>query len=170
MNLPLARRCLVATVIASLLVAAPLGATSCGRIFIDGVVIPNDGGGCRSGELLCGATCAALASDPAHCGECGRACAQGEVCSHGACAGACEADKTACGGACVDTAESNADCGGCGHVCSGGSSCKKGACVCSDEEEACDGICVDLEKSSAHCGSCGKSCSSGDSCVNGSCK
>src|SRR6266851_6078555 len=102
MNLPLARRRLVATVIFGLFVAAPLGAAGCGRLFIDGVVIPKDGGACPSGELLCGATCAAVSKDPASCGACGVLCGPDRVCSLGACVASCVEGLTACAGACVD--------------------------------------------------------------------
>jgi Stigma-specific protein, Stig1 len=152
---------------------AILGLAGCGRIFLDGVVGPSDGGTCRKGEVLCDDTCAALDSDPAHCGHCEIACGASEVCTHGACAGACSPGESACGAACVDLASDPAHCGACGHVCSGGSTCKEGECVCpenDDKQSYCDGDCVDTKKSHDHCGGCGKGCESGQECQDGHCQ
>ena len=40
---------------------------------------------CTTSEVTCGGQCAALASDPANCGACGRSCLAGESCSAGLC-------------------------------------------------------------------------------------
>jgi hypothetical protein len=40
---------------------------------------------CASDQATCNGQCVSLASDPAHCGACGRACASGQSCSAGLC-------------------------------------------------------------------------------------
>jgi len=60
-------------------------------------------GGCDEGDLCpglaeCGGKCADLENDPANCGECGVACAEGQVCFRGACSeGACSDECDALG-------------------------------------------------------------------------
>jgi hypothetical protein len=56
-------------------------------------------------------------SDPAHCGACGRRCAEGQVCAAGVCAGACPAGAAACAGACRVVDVDPSHCGGCGVAC-----------------------------------------------------
>ncbi|MBF5041932.1 hypothetical protein FGE12_05975 [Aggregicoccus sp. 17bor-14] len=52
---------------------------------------PDSGVLCSEGLTACGNTCVDLQSESAHCGACGQACAQGELCSEGACLAAPEA-------------------------------------------------------------------------------
>jgi hypothetical protein len=67
---------------------------------------------CASDQALCAHTCARLATDPANCGACGHACAEGQVCT----AGACE----------FGTAQ---NCGALGRTCGTGERCVSGDCV-----------------------------------------
>lgn len=60
-------------------------------------------------------TCVNLGTDEGHCGQCGAACAAGEVCLSGSC---CPVGSTAlCGGVCVDTTTDPDNCGDCRTVC-----------------------------------------------------
>src|SRR5690606_27178721 len=70
-----------------------------------------------------------LRGDARHCGGCGIACEEDEVCSLGACAKECASGLTACGDACVDTTTNPAHCGGCDAACDGGWTCEEGSCV-----------------------------------------
>jgi hypothetical protein len=58
-----------------------------------------------------------LATDPAHCGACGKTCAASEVCSPSGCTSNCPAELVACVQSCVDTRASLDHCGICGHAC-----------------------------------------------------
>lgn len=49
------------------------------------------GGPCLPEEAACAGRCVHLARDPAHCGDCARACAEQEVCREGACQPGCAA-------------------------------------------------------------------------------
>ncbi len=62
---------------ATLLVAAVLGA-----VLLSGCKTEVT---CTSDQATCNGQCASLASDPANCGACGRACAAGQSCSAGLC-------------------------------------------------------------------------------------
>ena len=42
---------------------------------------------CKSGLKKCGKKCVNVATDPANCGSCGRACASGQTCANGQCTG-----------------------------------------------------------------------------------
>jgi DNA-binding beta-propeller fold protein YncE len=67
---------------------------------------------CASDEALCGRTCATLATDPANCGACGRACGEGQVCTAGDCV--------------FGTAQ---NCGALGRTCVSGERCASGDCI-----------------------------------------
>jgi hypothetical protein len=54
-------------------------------------------GGCSAGSTNCFGTCKNLSSDLQNCGACGVACAQGQVCTSGACVSPTKAIGTACG-------------------------------------------------------------------------
>lgn len=86
--------------------------------------------GCPSGQAVCGASCADLASDPRNCGACGRTCASGQVCQSGACGLApCPAGQTRCGASCAALSSDAANCGACGRICAAGQACQSGSCL-----------------------------------------
>lgn len=85
---------------------------------------------CSDGRVDCSGTCVDTKADRAHCGACGNACADGQVCAAGACSANCTAPLTNCDGACVDTSSDAAHCGGCGKACAPGSICNAGTCAC----------------------------------------
>jgi hypothetical protein len=90
----------------------------------------NGGGGCGMGLEACGASCVVLASDGNNCGSCGNVCADGSVCTAGACTPVvCPAGQSVCSDACVDLGADNQNCGACGNVCTTGTTCGGGACV-----------------------------------------
>ena len=53
--------------------------------------------GCPSGQVMCGSQCVDTTRDHEHCGACGAACAQAEVCSMGACGLTCGGGALHCG-------------------------------------------------------------------------
>src|SRR5688500_7548990 len=63
-----------------------------------------------AGETQCGDDCVDTDNDPAHCGDCDNACADGEVCSSSICKASCTEGLTGCGGACIDTASNIEHC------------------------------------------------------------
>jgi hypothetical protein len=78
--------------------------------------------------------------DPAHCGSCSTACAQGQVCDRGtrkAPVTSCTAPQVACTGVCADLT-STAHCGSCEQVCVSGQTCSAGSCVCPGAQTACN--------------------------------
>ncbi|MBI4701343.1 MAG: SBBP repeat-containing protein [Deltaproteobacteria bacterium] len=109
------------------------------------------------------------ALDPANCGACGNACAQGELCSAGNCGLECAGGTTKCGSACVSTQNDPAHCGGCGKACAGGEACSAGKCVlaCGQGLANCGGKCVDTQSDAANCAGCGKACAG--TCAGGAC-
>jgi len=98
---------------------------------------------CPAGLSRCGDVCIDLATDPASCGACGRACVAGARatagrCEAGRCVQACEAGYGDCDGdpatGCeVDLRASPAHCGACGNGCSaatlGTDRCVAGRCA-----------------------------------------
>ncbi len=153
---------------------------------------------CPSGDTDCSGTCAALASDPNHCGACGKVCSlphANATCASAACAiascsaGFADCNGTAADGCEVDTTSSAANCGGCGLGCTTanatpacvGSTCAIGAC--SSGYTDCDGLAstgceVHTAADPNNCGGCGHVCSlananatcSAGACAVGSCK
>ncbi len=124
---------------------------------------------CEAGRIRCGDACVDPGSDPSHCGACGTACEEGEVCSLGSCEASCAAPRTDCSGACLDTAADDAHCGGCGQACEEGTVCADGVCVCPAGEVRCGGACTDRLTDDANCGACGIACEEGQRCVEGAC-
>ena len=60
---------------------------------------------CGTARDCCGGECTNLQNDPRHCGACGTACADDEICQAGACVApacetTCDADETCCGSEC----------------------------------------------------------------------
>jgi hypothetical protein len=125
--------------------------------------------------------CVNLDTDPAHCGEVGRACGQGETCNAGVCqCGAsdpCGDGQACCGGACIETDADNANCGGCGVTCGPEETCHGGMCICGTGDDAraclrfsdtslgelcCSGQCVPQDNS--NCTACGTTCGEGLNC------
>lgn len=112
-----------------------------------------------------------LAVDPAHCGDCATACAQGQSCVNGSCALVCSGGTVPCGNACVNPASDPQNCGACGNACAADATCIAGACspLCPGFTK-CGATCVDLQSNALNCGACGTACAVGSSCVAGACK
>ncbi len=97
-----------------------------------------DAAACPVGQELCDDTCVAVASDIEHCGVCGNACGDDEVCDgSGTCAATCADDTIVCDGACIDPLTDNDYCGASddcigaddGVSCPQGFSCEDGLCA-----------------------------------------
>ncbi|MFT4039122.1 MAG: hypothetical protein QM692_13130 [Thermomicrobiales bacterium] len=91
---------------------------------------------CKPPKRRCGKRCLAVQTDPANCGDCGRACAAGETCSGGACVApqpTCPAGQKACNGGCIPATNccTSADC-------TGGEVCRADVCI--------DGVCTLVSK------------------------
>jgi len=123
---------------------------------------------CPDGQARCGERCVALASDPEHCGVCGRACPSG-ACRQGGCveSDACDEGITRCGARCVDTRTSAAHCGACGRDCArtpgSDGACAAGRCRCAPGRADCDGDPANgcetsTDDDPAHCSACGARC------------
>jgi hypothetical protein len=112
---------------------------------------------CRPGLTdRCDGTCRDLASDAAHCGECGHACDADETCCGGAC---CPIGPPfgCCDGECINVNRSDEHCGGCGQR-------------CPDDLTCCVGRCRDLQRDERFCGTCDTSCARGQGiCREGVC-
>ncbi|NIR59765.1 MAG: hypothetical protein GWO02_09685, partial [Gammaproteobacteria bacterium] len=63
-----------------------------------------------------------------NCGDCGNACAGGEVCSFGTCQTDCGAFQTNCDGVCTNTDFDEMNCGSCGNECAAEENCFRGTC------------------------------------------
>jgi hypothetical protein len=131
---------------------------------------------CAAGSTRCGAACVSTATDLAHCGACGRACAPAHaaaMCAGGACQiSRCDTGYVDCDGDAANGCEamptSDArNCGGCGIACGGAATCVAGACVCGGV--MCAGRCADLATDRANCGACGYACSPGVACASARC-
>jgi hypothetical protein len=91
---------------------------------------------CTAGEKVCTTAfgpsgkplshCVDTKKSPVDCGECGKACAAGSVCTAGACS--CGPLLQSCGNACVNTRFDPKNCGACGNACDGGT-CADGGCM-----------------------------------------
>lgn len=124
-----------------------------------------NGGACAGDLRVCGEACVDIRYDPDHCGDCGKACDDGQVCSEGVCGLACGVGMVTCadsGGAalCVDTQTNAAHCGSCGNACAAGKSCVGGACVvgCGGGAVLCGETCTQTSFDPLHCGGCGMAC------------
>jgi len=93
--------------------------------------------------VLCDRACADIASDPMHCGLCGRSCGPRGSCVDGLCR--CSAGDVVCGGTCVDIQRNHANCGACGHACGTSETCSAGVCravACAPGQTYCGDRCV----------------------------
>lgn len=134
---------------------------SCGSCA--GGEVCNPSGQCVCPVSECAETCVDTNTDPANCGQCGRACGAGEYCGGGAClcapvCGGRQCGDDACGGSC-------GSCGG-GQVCN-----SSGQCACASGATLCAGSCVDTSSNVDHCGGCGTRCRGQTRyCVAGQCQ
>jgi hypothetical protein len=135
---------------------------------------PTQGVDCGESLSVCGGTCVDTSSDDRHCGACGTACTQAEVCVEGSCQ--CQQGATLCGGQCSLTASDPANCGGCagqgGQVCATGEVCEEGRCKAACDfatSTRCGDACVNLQTDANNCGACGQACGNAKSCHAGVC-
>ncbi len=139
---------------------------------------------CATPLASCSGACVDTKNDPANCGACGKACADGEACVNGACGLACVGGTTKCGQTCVDTDLDNGNCGACGKTCAAGLVCSGGTCGldCAADQKKCDGsdagtvdagssraFCAAVKSDNQNCGACGVTCASGQTCLDGTC-
>jgi hypothetical protein len=140
---------------------------------------------CPPNKTACECGYVDITKDPANCGACGHACANGRTCVNGgclcssdscpggqardpdtcecgcggaSCAGAC------CGGKCVNLQRDAANCGACGKLCGFGGRCEAGVCKCGPfAKDHCNGVCTDFRYDPGACGGCGAAyvCGSG---------
>lgn len=123
------------------------------------------------GSILCDGKCVNVMVDPANCGLCGTACADGQLCSKGACGVACAGGTAQCGNTCVDAQSDHDNCGDCGKICSAGELCSKGVCAleCFGGSTQCASTCVDVQNDPLNCGACATACKKGEVCAAGKC-
>ena len=120
-----------------------------------------------------------LQNDSHHCGSCGHACDDGEICKDSDCVappdGTSEPPECTgkmCDGVCVDIETDKNHCGDCGHVCGAGMICKEQKCACETSDLVqCKGMeaCIDVKTDSENCGECGHVCGEGQFCNAGNC-
>ncbi len=89
---------------------------------------PKVSSGCGVGLTSCSGDCVDIASDPAHCGECGVGCPTGQFCALGTCTDVCNPPLSFCSGRCFDLQNDENHCGDCGTVCVSGL-CNAGQCA-----------------------------------------
>ena len=143
---------------------------------------------CGIWQVNCGGTCINPNTDRSHCGatgtctelEAGEACAEGQVCSSGACTQSCSTGWTVCPTTdptyCADLTYDSNNCGTCGTVCPSGSACSGGTCrsSCPAGEYACGGRCIDPKSDRVYCGAAADcsgatACRANEACQNGTC-
>lgn len=126
---------------------------------------------CGEGESRCDDACVDTRTSTTHCGACGQACAEGEVCAAGVCGVPCPVGETSCEGECHNLTNDINHCGACGNGCPLGLQCVDGACalVCQSGRTNCGGRCIDTQSSIMHCGACERPCATGQRCVEGVC-
>ncbi len=121
--------------------------------------------GCPA-ERMCGARCIDTDRDPEHCGDCGTACALGDVCAAGSCC--TPSGSETCNGV-DDDCDGTVDEGAAAAIgCAWGETCEGGTCAC-PAERTCGGACRDTSSDEDHCGSCGNACADGQVCDDGVC-
>lgn len=115
----------------------------------------------------CGAWCADLQTDPAHCGACDQPVDSGQSCIDGI--PRCVDPMLAfCSGSCVDLTVSAQHCGACDMPAGEGKTCVAGQPECANPSLAdCGTYCADLTADDENCGSCGQSCPASGKCSSG---
>lgn len=110
----------------------------CNGVVDDGANACVVGSVCEAGECVCSeqntcnGECVDLATDAAHCGGCGQACAPGASCDDGTCFCA----GVMCGNVCADLQSDGNNCGTCGTLCGSLGECALGGCQTIDNEWA----------------------------------
>jgi hypothetical protein len=125
------------------------------------------------GGKLCGNECTNTQFDLKNCGECGKACPMGQVCSQGKCEIQCLGGSTKCGDKCTNTDNDPKNCGMCDKACAMGEVCAAGKCALTCEAggtKQCKTGCVDIKKDPKNCGDCEKACDAGLVCNDGKCE
>jgi hypothetical protein len=110
--------------------------------------------------------------DRNHCGACGSACRDDQLCESGKCL-CTDAEPDQCGDSCTALTTDSQNCGACGVACSLGQTCKDGTCTCPDfaKPDFCPGTgCVSLRQDADDCGACGTTCTLGQVCDNSACR
>lgn len=139
----------------------------------------NPDGKCCDGE-----PCVDTATNPLHCGACGKACRTRETCATGTCVcrgggrdAVCPAGAACCSDGCRDAQSDVKNCGGCGLACREGELCYMGQCKCGPSgiscrsgQVCCGATCSDMQNDPKNCGKCGKECAAGKACKNGLCE
>jgi hypothetical protein len=134
--------------------------------------------------------CADTRNDRNHCGTCGHACAEGELCVHGLCAcgvpGGCDCPSglQRCSAECVDAQTNRNHCGICGNACADWEQCQGGECRGCIGASCCQaggdfpdycvapngiGNCRNTQRDWANCGACNNRCRDWEQCVSGRC-
>lgn len=133
--------------------------------------VERDAGPCPSWQTNCDRRCVDTSRDRINCGACGKACADGYVCSLGECKLSCPDGLQKCAGTCVNPKTDREHCGACGVACRAGEVCSDGACALSCQESLtdCSGSCVNTKADRENCGACGKACAAGEVCSGGTC-
>ncbi|WP_437590704.1 MXAN_6577-like cysteine-rich protein [Sorangium sp. So ce1000] len=168
---------------AALLVAAGVAlAASCAEG-------PSSPSACADGLSRCDGECVELQTNAEHCGACGDACEEGQLCVEGRCGEGgggeggggsdigsgtggeqeCGEGQTECSDGCVNLETDPRNCGDCDAECATGHVCADGACACAGDLMECDGVCVDALSDRLNCGSCGSRCTPAQLCEGGAC-
>ncbi|MEM1008122.1 MAG: MXAN_6577-like cysteine-rich protein, partial [Myxococcota bacterium] len=129
---------------------------------------------CINDHVRCGDWCVLLEQNVKHCGQCGRACAEGEVCTQGTCKHtSCVLPLRECGGKCVSLDNNTKHCGQCSQSCAEGEVCALGHCgiQCPPSlPTLCSGKCVRSLDDPKHCGACDRACAMNQMCMAGQCR
>ena len=129
--------------------------------------------GCEpcQGATLCGEVCVDVQNDTANCGACGTSCADGQICSEGACVLECFGGTDLCGDSCADLQIDPNHCGACGNACPADQVCQAGSCglSCVGGTTDCAGSCVNTTSDPSHCGACDTMCVGPQRCVESQC-
>lgn len=130
--------------------------------------LASDAPPCEVGSIRCDGICVDVSVTPSHCGDCGQACPNDEVCYASSCTADCPSGLAVCAGTCADFASNPLHCGECGSACPAGALCVEGACTCEPDIQ-CGDACVDVTQDPMHCGDCETACEARGNCVDGEC-